>query len=238
MPSLPETRYTLLARLADTEDAAAWHEFAEIYEPAVVRFAKRRGLQESDARDVAQETMAAVAKSLSRWTEKSEGHSTRRETSFRAWLYAVARNIAVNRLQRGRAHRGAGGSLDDSLVNTLASPTLAAAFDREYRLAALTWAGQHVQREVSAETWQAFWLTAIEGIPIPQAARQLGMQVGSVYAARSRVIARLKGRIESLDETARDVLHEQVEMEMHKQATAADLDELNAPESRPEEPRS
>lgn len=119
-----------------------------------------------------------------------------------------------------------------------ASSTLAAAFDREYRLAALTWAGQHVQREVSSETWQAFWLTAIEGIPIPQAARRLGMQVGNIYAARSRVIARLKGRIESLDEAARDALHEQVEMEMHKQAAAAHLDDLNLPGSPAEERRS
>lgn len=244
MTSLPETRYTLLARLADREDAAAWHEFAEIYEPAVVRFARRRGLQESDARDVAQETLAAVAKSLSRWTERaSEANSTNdsskagRGTSFRAWLYAVARNIAVNRLQRGRDHRGTGG-LDDSFANVAASSTLAAAFDREYRLAALTWAGQHVQREVSSETWQAFWLTAIEGIPIPQAARRLGMQVGNIYAARSRVIARLKGRIESLDEAARDALHEQVEMEMHKQAAAAHLDDLNLPGSPAEERRS
>jgi RNA polymerase sigma factor (sigma-70 family) len=239
MTSLPETRYTLLARLADTGDAAAWHEFAEIYEPAVVRFAKRRGLQESDACDVAQETLAAVAKSLARWSERSgQSSSSRQGTSFRAWLYAVARNIAVNRLQRGRNHRGAGGNLEESFANIAASPTLAAAFDREYRLAAITWAGQHVQREVTAETWQAFWLTAIEGIPIPQAARQLGMQVGNIYAARSRVIARLKNRIDSLDENERDALREQVEMEMHKQAAAADLGDLDLPGSPSEERRS
>lgn len=219
MAALPDTRYTLLARLAKASDAAAWREFAEIYEPAVVRFARRRGLQESDARDVAQETLAAVAQALPQWSNAAE-----RRASFRAWLYTVARNLAINRLARRRDQRGNSAAVDAAL-NSTASPLLAAAFDREYRLAALAWAGQHVQREVSPDTWRAFWLTAIEGLPIPQAAARLGQAIGSVYAARSRVIARLKARIAALDETERDALCDQVESEMRKQAAAASAEE-------------
>lgn len=239
MNSLPDTSYTLLSRLADAADVDAWREFAEIYEPAVIRFARRRGLQETDARDVAQETLAAVAQSLDQWTnrvatnpkEATSAKSTGEPKSFRAWLYTVARNLAVNRLTRGRDRQGRGG---DPLLSleTAPSPMLASAFDREYRLAAIAWAGQHVEREVAPETWKAFYVTAVEGIPIPQAAQRLGMQIGSVYAARSRVMAKLKARIDALDENQRDALHEQVESEMHKQAVSLDADE-SSPEERP-----
>ena len=41
MMSLPETRHSLLVRLRDTSDQAAWQQFAELYEPALLRLALR-----------------------------------------------------------------------------------------------------------------------------------------------------------------------------------------------------
>jgi hypothetical protein len=49
MPLLPDTRYSLLARLSDPGDVAAWSEFIEIYEDAIYRYSRSRGLQDSDA---------------------------------------------------------------------------------------------------------------------------------------------------------------------------------------------
>jgi hypothetical protein len=37
MPTLPDTRYSLLARLAEPADLAAWSEFTSNYEEAIFR---------------------------------------------------------------------------------------------------------------------------------------------------------------------------------------------------------
>ncbi|HEV3443267.1 MAG TPA: hypothetical protein VG099_01435, partial [Gemmataceae bacterium] len=47
-------------------------------------------------------------------------------------------------------------------------------------------------------TWQAFWLTAVEGKEPKEAAGALGITVGAVYIAKSRVLARLRKKIEQL----------------------------------------
>ncbi len=53
-------------------------------------------------------------------------------------------------------------------------------------------------------TWRAFWQTAVEGRPPAAVAAELGLSVGAVYIARSRVLARLKKRIEQLGDDASD----------------------------------
>ncbi len=48
------TRATLLLRIHDAKDVAAWDEFTEIYGPVVYRVATRRGLQPADAENLVQ----------------------------------------------------------------------------------------------------------------------------------------------------------------------------------------
>ena len=50
MTTNPETRESLILRLPSAADAQAWREFVDLYEPLIIRFAKRRGLQDADAR--------------------------------------------------------------------------------------------------------------------------------------------------------------------------------------------
>ena len=40
-------------------------------------------------------------------------------------------------------------------------------------------------------TWLAFSLTMVDGLSVEDAAQRLGMAVGSVYAARSRMVAKI-----------------------------------------------
>ena len=54
------------------------------------------------------------------------------------------------------------------------------------------------QREVAPATWRAFWLAAVDGLPPGEIAAQLGMKTGSVYAAKCRVLARIRERIREL----------------------------------------
>ncbi len=188
IPSPPETRASLILRLRDAADVAAWDELVAIYGPLVFRMAQRQGLQAADADDVVQEVFAAVAKSVGHWMDQPE------RGRFRGWLLGIARNIAINVLAR-RPHGavGQGGSdMNHSLAEIPApSGMLSSQFDLEYRREVYRWAAEQVRESVAAATWSAFHLTHVKGVPIAQAASQLGISVGNVYIARSRVMSRL-----------------------------------------------
>lgn len=93
---LPETRYSLIARLARSEDVATWEEFLETYESAILRYCRSRGLQDADARDVSQQVLISVQKAAERW--KPSG----RTGSFRAWLFETARRSCLKALRLKR----------------------------------------------------------------------------------------------------------------------------------------
>ena len=57
MQQIPDTRSSLILRLADNVDGEAWDEFVEIYEPFIYRYARRRGLQDADARELVQDVL-------------------------------------------------------------------------------------------------------------------------------------------------------------------------------------
>ena len=50
-----------------------------------------------------------------------------------------------------------------------------------------------------ATTWRAFWETWVVGKKPKEVAVELGMTVGAVYMARSRVVARLRQLIEGVE---------------------------------------
>lgn len=199
MDDAPSTRHTLIAKLRDPADAVAWREFLAIYEPLVYRVARRKGLQDADARDLCQDVFRAVARAIDRWEpDPARG-------SFRGWLFTIARNLCINFLVRRDRHpRGTGDSDVLAMIDALpATGPDTAEFDAEYRRRLFRWAAEQVKGEFAATTWRAFWQTAVESRPAAAVGNELGMTAGAVYVARSRVLARLRKRVEQLgDETA------------------------------------
>src|SRR5688572_21825063 len=88
LSSPPDTRASLILRLPNAADVAAWDEFVAVYEPLVFRLALGRGLQPADADDLVQEVFSAVANQVGEWLQRMD------RGSFRAWLLRIARNIA------------------------------------------------------------------------------------------------------------------------------------------------
>jgi hypothetical protein len=62
----------------------------------------------------------------------------------------------------------------------------------------LRWASGEIRGEFKPATWEAFWGVAVNHEDPKSVGERLGMSVGAVYIARSRVVARLKEKIESL----------------------------------------
>jgi RNA polymerase sigma factor (sigma-70 family) len=191
MDQSPATRQSLIVKLRDPADSSAWSEFVSLYEPLVYRLARRKGLQDADAKDVCQEVFRSVAAAISRW-DPDRG-------SFRGWLSTITRNLLINFLTRGRHQaRGSGAtSMQDLLeAQPAEDPSATALFEHEYRRQLFRTAAAEVKGEFEPATWQAFWQTAVENQAPKAVAAKLGLSVGSVYVARSRVLARIKQRVE------------------------------------------
>ena len=67
MDEPPATRRSLIVKLRDPADSDAWCEFVALYEPLVYRLARRKGLQDADARDLCQEVFRTVSQAIDRW---------------------------------------------------------------------------------------------------------------------------------------------------------------------------
>ncbi len=189
MPHVPETRASLILRLPSAADAVAWREFVSIYEPFVYRFARRGGLQDADARELVQNVMLAVARAVGRWRPDSN------RGKFRTWLFRIARNQLVDVLRKLRKQTNArGGTTMIGMLEQYSTGEGRVENDllMSHRRELFRWAADRVRPDVALSTWEAFWLTSVDDRPVAEVAGTLGLSIGAVYIARSRVLARLR----------------------------------------------
>ncbi|MBS0204729.1 MAG: sigma-70 family RNA polymerase sigma factor [Planctomycetes bacterium] len=190
------TRPSLLLRIRNADDVAAWREFAEIYGPLIHGFARKQGLQDADAADLAQEVLYAVAGAIGRL------NYDRQLGRFRGWLLTVARSKLSNQYARKkRQPQGSGDSaMHESLQSVPSNSDDEAYWDAEYERRLFEWAAERIRPGFQETTWQAFWLTAVDGKEVKAVSEQLGITVGAAYIAKSRVLARLKEQIQEIGE--------------------------------------
>lgn len=189
-----DTRSTLLFRVRDAQDQAAWSEFVELYMPLVFSYALKMGLQEADAADAAQETLLLVVRAIPSFQYDSE------KGSFRGWLLTILRNQL--RRKANKAKHQTPGSGDTRILRILQEQPgreELEAWGREYQLHLFHWAANRIRSLFREPTWLAFWLTTVDGVSISSAAAQLGISEGAVYIARSRVLARIRQEIEQVE---------------------------------------
>lgn len=185
------TRASLLIRIRDPRDAEAWNRFVSIYTPVVYGFARRRGLQDADAADLAQEVLRSVSNASTRLRyDPARG-------GFRGWLFTVTRN-KINTFFSKRKRDPLGQASLEGNSDELVAREEEADWSRDYEQRLFSCACESVKDLFQETTWQAFWRTAVEGVEPRAAALALGISPGAVYIARSRVLARIKERIAEL----------------------------------------
>ena len=185
------TSPTLLGRLQqEAPDPEAWPQFVRRYGPLLYRWCRSRGLQESDIENVTQNVLMKLARRMREFRYD-------RKQSFRGYLKTLVHYACCDLLDDGRKNaQGAGDSqVIQALNNVEAREELARRLEEEYDLEALERASQEVQNLVEPHTWEAFRLTAEDGVSGADVAERLTMNVGAVFKARSRVLQMLRERI-------------------------------------------
>lgn len=192
MTEFPDTQSLLLANIQSLENREAWAEFVQIYRPVIYRMARRRGMQDADAQDLSQDVLVRISRAIPSW-EPREG------IRFRHWLRTVASNAIVSAMTKSKPH----GMVDGSVaVQILAdTPELSDAvseLDNECLRERYLRAAAIVKVDVSPETWIAFEQTVVHARTCEEVAESLGKSLGTIYAARSRILKRLQAEVQRL----------------------------------------
>jgi RNA polymerase sigma-70 factor (ECF subfamily) len=180
------THVSLLERLGRPHERQAWERFVELYTPLLWSWARQVGLQESDASDLVQDVFILLLEKMPQFTYDRHG-------SFRAWLKTVTLNKWRETRRRASARRE-GGPLPDQGAGD--GPE--AFWEAEYRRHVVGQALRVMQADFEPKTWQACWEMVVDGQPAARVAAKLGVRVGTVYAAKCRVLARLRQELAGL----------------------------------------
>jgi RNA polymerase sigma-70 factor (ECF subfamily) len=180
-------------------DASAWQEFVARYRPRIYAHCLACALQPADAEDVTQAVLAKLVVKLPEFRYDPT-------LSFRAWLRTVTRRVLSDFLAEEQCERGSGDSaVLRLLVNVEAREGLAREVEAEFDRELLEEALKRVRERAPASQWEAFRLTALEGLSGAEAGARLGMLVATVYTAKSKVqklvrdeLRRLEGPVASV----------------------------------------
>ncbi len=178
----------------------AWARLVDVFSPIVYQWARRAGLNGADSADVVQDVFIAVARKIGKFERQKQS------ASFRSWLATITRNRVKDCYKKQQRHPGGFGGTealerfrnmpdqysmsDQELENSISLATL----DQRLPKRML----EIVKSECDTKTWQAFWLTTVKHDSAADVAERLEMPVASVYQAKSRILARLRKRMEEL----------------------------------------
>jgi len=195
------TRRSLLSRLKNWDDQDSWRQFFDTYWRLIYSVAVKAGLRDSDAQDVVQDTILSVAERMPGFKyDPTIG-------SFKSWLMRITRRRIADHLRKQYANaRLAGGApgpdeqeaqLEE--VTDESWPRLESIWEEEWRAQIRQAAIERVKRRVKPEQFQMFDFYALQGLPVQEVARTLGVSVMQVYLARHRVGNLLKSGMANLE---------------------------------------
>jgi RNA polymerase sigma-70 factor (ECF subfamily) len=179
------TRVSLLSRVRDASNDAAWHEFEARYRELILRYALARGLQHSDAEDVCQIAMFNLSKSLRNF------HYTAQRGRFRGYLGQVVRS-AIGR--HFASPRPASAALDSNVLASVPTED----DDAGDALWEQEWVNHHYRlaMRVIRETFEPRSVVMFErllaGAGVEEVAAAHGTTTQAVYKVKQRIRERMK----------------------------------------------
>lgn len=192
------TRKSLLVRLKDLGDDESWRLFFETYWGLIYRAALRAGLSHSEAEDVVQETVIAVAKYIPKFDYDPE------KGSFKHYLLRMTGwRIAGQfrkRMPVSKPFNEQDGENDFETQSVPAWPAVESLWEQEWEGNLLRAAVERVKSRVDGKQYQIFDLNVNQGWSVAKVAQDLNVTRARVYMARHQISKMLKKEIERLRE--------------------------------------
>jgi RNA polymerase sigma-70 factor (ECF subfamily) len=185
---MQSTRISLLSA-AGSGTEQAWSQLVELYRPLVYGWLRRHDVPHHDAEDLSQDVMAVVVRELPNFEHRGS------KGAFRNWLRTITANRALGFWRAGKIRPAASGRSSFLLMveqledeNSQASQL----WNREHDAHVLRQLLIDIEPEFEPSTFQAFRRQVFDGAPADMVAHELGLTVGAVYSAKSRVLRRLR----------------------------------------------
>jgi RNA polymerase sigma-70 factor (ECF subfamily) len=184
-----ETSSTLLKRVRDTQDQAAWGDFLAFYEPLLYSYVAKKGVRPHDAGDVVQNIFIALLRALPSFAlDKTRGR-------FRTWLWQVTANAVTDWARARQRDARTGGGLENSGAEpAVLPPQPEEAWEAATRERIFAEALPELRAETDPKTWACFEQHVLKHRPGQEVGAELGLKPNTVYVNASRVLARLRER--------------------------------------------
>ena len=180
-----------LAERLREESPTAWRDLVELYGPLLSRWCRTANVPPDVVPDIAQEVFMAAFRGLDRFD------SRRADSTFRGWLWKIARSriVEYHRSQKGK-QRAAGGSTAQANLQAIIDPIpIDDPTEPDHAAALLHRALEKIRAEFAARTWDLFWRATVLGHPTDLIARENDISAAAVRQAKSRVLRQLRKQL-------------------------------------------
>ncbi|MFH1922452.1 MAG: sigma-70 family RNA polymerase sigma factor [Planctomycetota bacterium] len=193
--SNPEATSSSLLEGVKAEDPLAWQRLLDLYSPLIYFWCRSSGMRPDDAADVLQEVFRAVSNGVARFRHDRPGDT------FRGWLRVITRHKIRDYFRReGGQPQAAGGTDAQQKLMAIEADETESLAPRSPLPGFVRRALDLIRMQFEDRTWQAFWLTAVEGLPTADVAERLGMTAGAVRQAKYKVLRRLRQELGDFEE--------------------------------------
>jgi RNA polymerase sigma-70 factor (ECF subfamily) len=196
---MQETRTSLILRVADPQDHAAWNEFCELYTPLVFGHFRKMGVREHDARDLVQELLIKLLDRV-RAYDRTKGR-------FRTWLWSVATRHAIDWMRSAGRRRAVEEAVYQqwSAAQDWEHDKPDHAFEKAYEQRVIRFACERVrqereQTEAGRRMWRCFERYWLAGQPAGEVAAELAIDnENNVRVYAMRVLERVRAKCGDYD---------------------------------------
>ena len=173
----------MLNRLNLQKSPEAWESFVNLYGPLIHKWNIKAGVKSEDARDISQDVLLQVFKSLHTFERRTNG-------SFRSWLYHINlykmmqfKSLRKKELDSRPGHHD---------LNKLTELVSNISWAEDYCLDVFNRALAVIESEIGHRDWQIFQKTFLNNHSAEEVASQLKCSKRVVYIVQCRVLGKLR----------------------------------------------
>ncbi len=180
------TRASLLIRIKNARDTDAWTQFHDLYAPLIYRYARGRGLGREDAEDVRSKCYEAIVRQIPTFDyNKAKG-------GFKAWLRTMVDRRVIDLFRKRREQQADTGDLRGLEDN---QPSPDEVWEKQWKHQHIKYCVELLRREVSQQTFEAFFMVVIDERPVAEVCDALGMNRNQIYKAKERMLRRVRKKM-------------------------------------------